>query len=160
MTAAAGAIVPRFGRTAFPYVALGLLVSVSAFLGPFTMTFSPAAVKAVQGRKVLFPDQFEEEQEVYRFTLPGAEMERYECLAGPHPCLPKIVPPLGQLGALVLDVNDPLPPGYAALGDSRPLLSSLGEPDLKIVRGATSCSSGGLVLVRAEAKVALPPGAP
>jgi 4-amino-4-deoxy-L-arabinose transferase-like glycosyltransferase len=157
IAAAIGAILPRFGRAAFPYVALGVLVCVTAFLTPFARTFPPAAFQAAPGGMVLFPDQFEQEQEMFRFALPGVETGRYACPAGPHPCVPKVAPPPGHLGALILNVHDPLPPGYVELGELPHLYARHSTAQiLEIVGGRYELLIGRLVLVRAEATAAAP----
>lgn len=108
-----GAAWLRFGRAAFPYVALGTLVVGSSILAPFSRHFPNGAVAEVLGRPVLVPDRFEQSQERYRFLLPGADIRGYRCRAN-GPC-PVPVPQPGTYVAIYRDPGEALPEGFEAV---------------------------------------------
>jgi len=116
LLAAAGLRRPSFGREALPALALLALVVGSAVVAPFGRPFPEPALAEVRGRPVLAPDRFYQSQERYRFLLSGADLRGYTCPSGPVPCPPPD-PAAGVHAALLLDVGDPIPPGWEAVAE-------------------------------------------
>lgn len=107
----------RLGRAALPYLVLLALPVGSAVVKPFAAPFPEAAVAAVRGKPVWFPDRFDQAQERYRFLVPGALVKGYPCPRGPVGCAPPDLPP-GSLAALFVDAGARMPAGWEAIGES------------------------------------------
>jgi 4-amino-4-deoxy-L-arabinose transferase-like glycosyltransferase len=110
----AGAVAPRFGRAAFPWLALLALAAGSAVIAPFSRPFPPTALAEVEGKPVLVPDRFAQSQERYRFLLPGADVRGYPCPAGPVPCAAPQAS-AGLHAAIYRELGERLPPGFEPL---------------------------------------------
>jgi len=115
VVAAAGAVRIELGRAALPHLAVASLLVAAGFVGPFAGRFPDAALAEIRGRPVLFPDRFFQSQELYRFSAPGADVRGYPCPHGPERC--PAPPPGGAHAALLLDVGEPLPPGWEAVAE-------------------------------------------
>ncbi len=147
--ALAGVRDARFGREAFPYLALLALAVGSAVVAPFPGSFPPDVVAQVRGRPVLVPDRFAQSQERYRFLLPGADVRGYPCPAGPVRCAPPPADP-GTYAALFLDAGQPLPAGWEQVAE-RPHFKGrhTNRQILEIAGGRTELLVERLVLARA-----------
>jgi len=108
---------PAFGRAALPYLVLLALMVGSAVVAPFPGPFPEAALAEVRGKTVLVPDRFAQSQERYRFLLPGVDVKGYPCAVGPTAC-PAPPASRGLHAAIVLDTDQPLPPGYERVAAS------------------------------------------
>ena len=152
--ALAGAVSARFGRRAFPSLALLALAAGTNLLAPFSRPFPPEAIAEVRGKTVLMPDLFQQSQERYRFLLPGAEVRAYPCATGPATCA--IPPPApGTYVALYRAGGERLPPGFeevAALPHLRGRQTT--QQILQILGGRFDLLVQWFVLARAR-----PPGA-
>jgi 4-amino-4-deoxy-L-arabinose transferase-like glycosyltransferase len=110
LAALAGGWRPDLGARFLPLLAVLALPLISGFLAPFAGPFDPGAIAEVAGRPVAAPDRFAQDQELLRFRLPGARLQRYACPVGPVPCQP---PPAGGRHALAfLELDQPPPAGY------------------------------------------------
>jgi len=65
------------GRFLFPIVILGIFLTVSLFLRPFSQHFKPETCTLLKGQTVYFPSNFRASEEKYRFILPGADIRSY-----------------------------------------------------------------------------------
>ena len=117
----AAALHARLARALLPALSLGALVAITSFLAPFSRPFSPAVARELRGRTALFPDRFQREHELYRFLVPGADVQGYPCPSGPVPCA--LPADAGGTYLAALEPSASAPPGYAVLED-RPHLRS------------------------------------
>lgn len=76
--ALSGLLRVSLGRQLFPALVLGLLLSFSLFLRPFSYSFSKNARQNLSGQQVYFPSNFYASYEVFRFILPGADIRGYQ----------------------------------------------------------------------------------
>lgn len=110
VAALAGAWSTPPGSRLLPLLAVLALPLVSGFLAPFAGPFPATAVAEVTGRPVAAPDRFAQDQELLRYRLPGARLERYACPIGPAPCAPP--PAAGHHVIAFLELGAPAPSGY------------------------------------------------
>jgi 4-amino-4-deoxy-L-arabinose transferase-like glycosyltransferase len=134
LVALAGAVRPRLGRAAFPALAVLALVAITAILTPFGRPFSAPTLAALDGRKVLFPDRFARDYELYRFMAPGADVGRYYCPGLALECLPPATAPAGTLAAAVTSTRRPVP-GWEILEDRAHLRQRHSPAEIAAIAG-------------------------
>lgn len=98
----------HIGRTMLPVAVLGVLITGSAFLAPFSRHFSPSTSAQLNGKAVYFPSNFQAAQEKYRFILPGADIKGY-------PGDPSRLDPGVQYAAMMVTETNPPPPGFTPI---------------------------------------------
>jgi 4-amino-4-deoxy-L-arabinose transferase-like glycosyltransferase len=147
LAALAGSVAPRLGARLLPLLAVLALPLVTGVLAPFAGPFDGAAVAEVAGRAVAAPDRFAQDQELFRFRLPGARLTRYACPLGTAPCPPPLVSASHLLAFLELEA--PVPSGYQVAAEL-PHLKSRHTPDelARLARGELSLLLERLVLLR------------
>jgi 4-amino-4-deoxy-L-arabinose transferase-like glycosyltransferase len=99
------------GRVLLPIIVLGVLLTGSLFLDPFSRKFSPEARSTLQGKTVYFPSRRSLiKHEIYRFILPGAHVVGYTKER-----------PLDQTDhtycARIIDLGEEIPEGYRLIDE-------------------------------------------
>jgi 4-amino-4-deoxy-L-arabinose transferase-like glycosyltransferase len=147
VAALAGIWWPELGARRLPLLAVLALPLVSGFLAPFATPFPPHAIGEAAGLPVAAPDRFAQDQELLRFRLPGARLERYPCPLGAAPCAPPAA--AARYALSFLDLDAPIPPGYQLVA-ALPHLKSRHTPEqvARLAGGELSLLFERLVLLR------------
>jgi hypothetical protein len=147
LAALAGAFWTSLGARLLPVLAVLALPLVSGFLGPFAGPFDAGAVAEVAGRPVAAPDRFAQDQELLRFRLPGARLERYACPIGPVSCDPP--PAAGRHVLAFLELGATAPAGYQVAAELPHLKSRHSAAEVaRLVGGDLGLLVERLVLLR------------
>ncbi len=99
------------GRYLLPVIALGVLLTGSLFLDPFSRKYSEEARRELQGKTVYFPSRKPLiKHEIYRFILPGANVVGYTKQK-----------PLEEIDhtycAKIIDLGEEIPEGYRLIDE-------------------------------------------
>jgi 4-amino-4-deoxy-L-arabinose transferase-like glycosyltransferase len=93
------------GKRLYPALVLGLFLSFSLFLGPFSQSYSQRASQELSGHQVYFPSNFYASYEDFRFILPRADIRGYRGSYQDLSESPRFL-------AVALDTNQTVPDGY------------------------------------------------
>jgi hypothetical protein len=99
------------GRFLLPLIALGILLTASLFLDPFSRKYSEEARAMLEGKTVYFPSRKPLiKHDIYRFILPGANVVGY---TRQHP-LEEID---HRYCARIIDLGEEMPEGYRLIDE-------------------------------------------
>jgi 4-amino-4-deoxy-L-arabinose transferase-like glycosyltransferase len=132
----------NLGRRIFPGLVLGLLFVFSLFLRPLSKPFSAEAIKETMGQTVYFPSNFFASYEIFRFILPGADIQGYP---DSHHLLPDSV----RYRAIILRAGDETPSGFRLIDQIFHLRSRHSNAEIRaiLLRGEFELLIGRLALV-------------
>jgi len=137
-----GGIKMKLGRRIFPGLVLGLFFAFNLFLQPFSKPFSDETIRELRGQTVHFPSNFFARYEIFRFILPGADIQGYP--DSHHPGDDS-----ARYKAIILDFHGEIPDGYRMIDQIYHLRSRHSNDEIKAIlfRGEFDRLAGRLVLI-------------